>query len=121
MPFARMEAAAGTEAPKPLLGLDSSYWFKIIEAAILCITALLIGLFVAKPLINRMFAAQTAAAGALADRQCLAGRRRLARARRRDRARPPADGTPRAARALVSIDISRIDGQVRDNLRQESR
>src|SRR4051812_43430472 len=58
MQFARMDAAAGTEAPKPLLGLDSSYWFKIIEAGILCLTALLIGLFVAKPLINRMFTAQ---------------------------------------------------------------
>src|SRR3954471_195537 len=63
MQFARMEAPPGTEAPKPLLGLDSSYWFKIIEAAILCVTALLIGLFVAKPLINRMFAAQAAAGG----------------------------------------------------------
>ncbi|HWM62125.1 MAG TPA: flagellar basal-body MS-ring/collar protein FliF, partial [Rhizomicrobium sp.] len=61
MAFARIEESAGTPAPKPLLGLDSSYWFKIIEAAILCLTALLIGLFVAKPLINRMFAAQMAA------------------------------------------------------------
>src|SRR5689334_3973092 len=58
MQFARMEeSATGTAAPKPLLGLDSAYWFKIIEAAILCVTALLIGLLVAKPLINRMFAA----------------------------------------------------------------
>ncbi len=61
MAFARIEDNAGTPAPKPLLGLDPGYWFKIIEAAILCLTALLIGLFVAKPLIGRMFAAQGAA------------------------------------------------------------
>ena len=62
MQFARMDdTASGTPAPKPLLGLDGAYWFKIIEAAIMCVTALLIGLFVARPLITRMFAAQAAA------------------------------------------------------------
>ena len=64
MQFARMDDTAGTPAPKPLLGLDSGYWFKIIEAAILGLTALLIGLFVARPLINRVFAAQAGASGA---------------------------------------------------------
>jgi len=58
MAFARLDAGDSTPAEKPLLGLDSAYWFKIIEAAILCVTALLIGLFVMRPLINRMFAAQ---------------------------------------------------------------
>src|SRR6185312_7469865 len=56
MQFARVDTLEGTPAPKPLLGLDAAYWFKIIEAAIMCVTALLIGLFVARPLINRMFA-----------------------------------------------------------------
>jgi len=56
MAFARVDTLEGTPAPKPLLGLDGAYWFKIIEAAIMCVTALLIGLFVARPLINRMFA-----------------------------------------------------------------
>ncbi len=56
MEFARVDDVDdGTPAPKPLLGLDPAYWFKIIEAAIMCVTALLIGLFVARPLINRMF------------------------------------------------------------------
>ncbi len=56
MAFAHIvDPEAGTAAPKPLLGLDSGYWFKIIEAAIMGVTALLIGLFVARPLINRMF------------------------------------------------------------------
>src|SRR6202012_4935221 len=76
MQFARIEDASGTPAPKPLLGLDSAYWFKIIEAGIMCLTALLIGLFVARPLINRMFAAQLAASGgtvALANASPVAG------------------------------------------------
>ena len=61
MEFARVDAGDATPAPKPLLGLDSAYWFKIIEAAIMCVTALLIGLFVARPLIDRMFAPNAAA------------------------------------------------------------
>ena len=36
--------------PSPCLALDSAYWFKIIEAAIMCVTALLIGLLVVRPL-----------------------------------------------------------------------
>ncbi len=110
MPFARMEET-GTAAPKPLLGLDSAYWFKIIEAAILCLTALLIGLFVAKPLINRMFAAQNAAAGgplALGDASPIAG----ALPAPGDATVSP-DGTP--ALPAPSIDVSRIEGQVRDS------
>jgi flagellar M-ring protein FliF len=118
MPFARMEEAAGTEAPKPLLGLDSSYWFKIIEAAILCVTALLIGLFVAKPLINRMFAAQAAAGGgtvALANASPVAGALPAPGAAASDQM-VPADGSAPALPAPgPGIDISRIDGQVRES------
>ena len=32
MAFARVDAGDATPAPTPLLGLDGSYWFKIIEA-----------------------------------------------------------------------------------------
>jgi flagellar M-ring protein FliF len=117
MQFARLEDNAGTPAPKPLLGLDSSYWFKIIEAAIMCVTALLIGLFVGRPLINRMFAAQVAASGgpvALANPSPVAGALPA----------PAADGQPGHADPAMphalpapspSIDISRIDGQVRES------
>ena len=119
MQFARIDAGDGTPAPKPLLGLDSSYWFKIIEAAILCVTALLIGLFVARPLISRMFAAQArrprqhGRAG-----QRLAGRRRAAGARPRAGTAPPqptARRRSRCPRPIASIDISRIEGQVRES------
>ena len=56
MPFARVDAGQAVAAPPPFLGLDSGDWFKIIEAGILSLTALLIGLLVVRPLINRMFA-----------------------------------------------------------------
>ncbi len=56
MAFARMDVGSFAPVPKPLLGLDSAYWFKIIEAGILSLTALLIGLFVVRPLIRNMFA-----------------------------------------------------------------
>ena len=113
MQFARMDDTVGTPAPKPLLGLDSAYWFKIIEAAIMCVTALLIGLFVAKPLINRMFAAQTAAGSgtlAIANASPIAGvlaAPAAAQAPGAEGAQPIALPPP-----APSIDISRIDGQV---------
>ena len=73
MPFARLDTGDDTPAPKPLLGLDSAYWFKIIEAAILCLTALLIGLFVVRPLIHRMFAAQNGSGGGILGISPVAG------------------------------------------------
>jgi flagellar M-ring protein FliF len=115
MEFARVDAAEGTPAPKPLLGLDAGYWFKIIEAAILCVTALLIGLFVAKPLINRMFTAQGMAAqgGPLA----LAGPSPVAGALPAPTSmEDPSDGAPaQLAAPSPSIDVSGIDGKVREN------
>ena len=120
MPFARMEVAAGETPAKPLLGLEPSYWFKIIEAAIMCVTALLIGLFVARPLIARMFApnppsqgqptqltgtspvmgalpapAQAQAAGASAD--------------------PSAPAPLRILPAQPGLDLSQIEGQVHNS------
>lgn len=112
MAFAKIDGGQGTPAPAPFLGLDASYWFKIIEAGILSLTALLIGLFVMRPLIARMFGPLTATiatyggspvAGALPA--------------------PSGDGSAAAApgqpAALTGpdggIDISRIDGQVRES------
>ena len=121
MQFARtFEAAEGTAPPKPLLGLDASYWFKIIEAAIMCVTALLIGLFVARPLIGRMFAPNPPAqpvhltgtspvAGALpAPAQASGG----------NHASAGADSSPAPLRILPAqpgIDLSQIEGQVRES------
>lgn len=116
MQFARLDENTGTPAPKPLLGLDSSYWFKIIEAGIMCLTALLIGLFVARPLINRMFSAQVAANGgttALTGSSPVAGSLPAPAAAGEP---PSANGAgPALAAPSSSIDISRIDGQVRES------
>jgi flagellar M-ring protein FliF len=119
MEFARVSAdlADGTPASKPLLGLDAAYWFKIIEASIMCVTALLIGLFVARPLIGRMFAPNppsqshptqlsgtSPVAGALpAPAQASGG---------------GSDGSPAPLKILPAqpgIDLSQIEGQVRDS------
>jgi flagellar M-ring protein FliF len=116
MAFARMDQNAGTPAPQPLLGLDGSYWFKIIEAGIMCLTALLIGLFVAKPLINRMFAAQAMARSgpqALSNASPVAGA--LPAPAGADPAAAAAPSAPALPAPNPSIDISRIDGQVRDS------
>jgi flagellar M-ring protein FliF len=112
MEFARLDTTAGVAAPAPFLGLDGAYWFKIIEAAILSVTALLIGLFVARPLITRMFApnanftvtqvtGSAPAAGQLAAPEAAGGE-----------AQPvPALAPPSQA----SFDVSRIEGQVRES------
>ena len=111
MPFAKMDVGDVTPAAKPLLGLEPAYWFKIIEAAIMCVTALLIGLFVARPLINRMFTAGSPASqpGQIANASPVVGAL-------------PAPGTATAGDAGAAqgalpapgpaIDISRIEGQV---------
>ena len=118
MPFARIDTGAGTPAPAPLLGLDGADWFKIIEAAILSLTALLIGLFVMRPLIARMFAPfpMHVTHGQIASGTPVPVSWR----------RPPAKpATPRDKadhrRTLIPpprdsmIDISRIEGQVRES------
>jgi flagellar M-ring protein FliF len=113
MQFARVDAGDATPAPKPLLGLDSSYWFKIIEASIMCLTALLIGLFVARPLIARMFApnivgAPTQVAGSAPVAGTLA-------APASGSASPAQEGGVQMPAPSPSIDISRIEGQVRES------
>ena len=114
-----------TPRPRPsrFWAWTAAYWFKIIEAAIMCVTALLIGLFVARPLINRMFAPNAAGAAAvqLANASPVAGAlpapARSAGARRHRRRRPPA-ALPAPSPASI---ISRIEGQVREFLHQENR
>jgi flagellar M-ring protein FliF len=116
MPFAKVDLGPTTPAATPLLGLDSSDWFKIIEVAILSLTALLIGFFVVRPLIGRMFAPNPAGGGQVTFvPQQIAGQ-----------LPPPAQMQPGSnalpaatAGALPApehmIDISRIEGQVRES------
>jgi flagellar M-ring protein FliF len=109
MPFARVDTTLGTAAPAPLLGLDSASWLKIIEAAIFSITALLIGLFVLRPLTKRMFSplsvsTVTTSSTALPSAEPSAG----------ELPAPESDGlTPNKVENM--IDIQRIEGQVRES------
>ncbi|HWA90444.1 MAG TPA: flagellar basal-body MS-ring/collar protein FliF [Rhizomicrobium sp.] len=118
MAFAKIDTGPAVAPPAPLLGLDSAYWFKIIEAAILCVTALLIGLFVARPLINRMFAPVSYAAPALPQGALVAGQLPAPAAATMPDGTPAlaASGTPALGGPRESmIDISRIEGQVRES------
>ncbi len=113
MAFARIDAGDATPAPKPLLGLDAGYWFKIIEASILCLTALLIGLFVARPLINRMFAPNGPAPQmALAGSAPIAG---VLPAPANAAAADAAQAQGQLPAPQSAIDLSRIEGQVRES------
>jgi flagellar M-ring protein FliF len=117
MAFARMDEAPIEPAAAPLLGLDGSDWFKIIEVAIFCVTALLIGFFVARPLISRMFAPIP-----MGQVQLMAGQPVPAQL-----GAPGEAGTSAQMQQLMAggaplqlpggnesmIDISRIEGQVR--------
>ncbi len=120
MPFARVDTTVGTTATAPPLGLDGGAWFKIIEAAILSLTALLMGFFVLRPLIKRMFAPLAPGGGTFLTRQIAAGTP-VAGALP---APAEADAEAAAERPVPSltpdkvenmIDINRIEGQVRES------
>jgi flagellar M-ring protein FliF len=111
MPFARMDAGPIAPVAAPLLGMDSGQWFKIIEVAILSLTALLIGFFVARPLINRMFA-PNAMQPMLAAPQPIAGQ--LAAPMTSVSADAGAMSALPAPKDSM-IDIQRIEGQVRES------
>jgi flagellar M-ring protein FliF len=119
MPFARVDTTVGTEAPKPLLGLDGGSWFKIIQAAIFALTALLIGLFVMRPLVKRMFAPLAPGGGAALSFGGLSGTPSAAQLAAPSAAASTAaaniEGLPPPERAESMIDINRIEGQVRES------
>ncbi len=115
MPFARVDTTVGTAAPEPLLGLDGPSWFKIIEAAILSLTALLMGFFVLRPLIKRMFAplsVTTVTQKQIASGDAVAGQ--LPAPAEEEPLQPNPNGlTPGKVENM--IDINRIEGQVRES------
>ena len=118
MPFARVDTDVGTPPPTPLLGLDGPDWFKIIEAAILSLTALLIGFFVVRPLIARMFAPISAHAmqGQIASGTPIAGQLAAPSALPADAGAQNGHAPAQIAPPRESpIDISRIEGQVRES------
>ena len=123
MPFARVDTTAGTPAPEPLLGLDGAAWFKIIEAGIFAVASILIGFFVMRPLIARMFApvpmAITLPGGQIATAApataALAPPSSSAAARQSLPEPQPGEVPALAPPRESMIDISRIEGQVRES------
>jgi flagellar M-ring protein FliF len=115
MEFAHLDVADATPPPAPLLGLDSAYWFKIIEAGILSLTALLVAFFVVRPLIGRMFAPQAAGENnALIAAQQMAGQLPAPGQAQMQTAGGGTMALP-APHNESMIDISRIEGQVRES------
>ena len=115
MAFAKIDTGPAVTPSAPPLGLDSSAWFKIIEVAILSVTALLMGFFVARPLIARMFSPVTVSVAQVASGSPVAGQLPAPASAASD-----ASGASAAAPALAApresmIDISRIEGQVRES------
>jgi flagellar M-ring protein FliF len=117
MAFAKMDVGPTTPAATPLLGLDSSDWFKIIEVAILSLTALLIGFFVLRPLIGRMFAPNPVSGGqiAYAPQQSAGQLPAPAQMQQGGAISQAASGGALPSPADSMIDISRIEGQVRES------
>ncbi len=115
MAFAKIDTGPSVAPSAPPLGLDGSAWFKIIEVAILSLTALLMGFFVARPLIARMFAPLTMSAVQIAPGSPAAGQ--LPAPAAASSADTASTATPALAapKSESMIDISRIEGQVRES------
>jgi flagellar M-ring protein FliF len=120
MEFARLDTGDAPPPPAPLLGMDSTQWFKIIEVAILSLAAIILGFFVGRPMIARMFAPNsTGAAAPVMSGSVIAGHL------------PAPAGSPEAAAQAAAIasgqapalaapqrsaiDLSQIEGQVRES------
>jgi flagellar M-ring protein FliF len=116
MAFAKVDVGSAAAAPAPLLGLDGTLWFKLIEIGILSLTALLIGFFVARPLIQRMFAPlSVTTTTTVTNGSPVAGA--LPAPAAAETAAPMAPGMPALASPgrEAMIDIQRIEGQVRES------
>jgi flagellar M-ring protein FliF len=105
---------------EPLLGIDSTMWFKLAQILILSITALLVFLLVVKPMIRRLMtpmgAPETARTTAIPAAQ---GAPAIAQATSPAQLSAAQVSTAPAAAALPRresmIDVSQIEGQVRES------
>jgi flagellar M-ring protein FliF len=105
---------------EPLLGIDSTMWFKLAQILILSITALLVFLLVVKPMIRRLMtpigAPETARTTAIPAAQGAPAIAQAASAAQPNVAQVSA--APAAAalpRRESMIDVSQIEGQVRES------
>jgi flagellar M-ring protein FliF len=121
MRFAESEVAPGAEGTsEPLLGIDAAIWLKLAEIVILSVTALLVFLLVVKPMIRRLTTPQST--GVQASMPGAAEQGAPAIAQGAGGAQPNAaaqiGGPAGSAAALTkreSIDVSQIEGQVRES------
>lgn len=120
MRFAGVDVGPETPVAQPLLGLDTSIWFKLGEILILSITALLVGLLIVRPMIYRL-TAQNAPSGRMPTAQ-LPGQtsEQKAIAQAGGESQPQIAG-PKGVPQLSApkqdslIDINQIEGQVRES------
>jgi flagellar M-ring protein FliF len=121
MQFAPVDMGPATPEAQPLLGIDSAVWLKLGEILILSITALLVGLLIVKPMIRRL-TMPIGAPGVPALTNATAVQAALVQAA--GEAAQPAQAQPQIApeptritipRRESMIDISQIEGQVRES------
>lgn len=132
MRFADIDTGPAAPLPEPLLGLDSAIWFKLGQILILSITALLIFLFVVGPMIRRLttpVAQPGAPEGQLAlpaPGAAAPGQQAVVYAGDPAQIQHAQQGAPQIAHAGsaplalarregTSIDVSQIEGQVRES------
>lgn len=126
MRFADIDTGPNEPAPQPLLGIDSNIWFKIAQVLILSVTALLVFLLVVRPMIARLTVPQTYAVTATSTATLPASAAQNAPAINQateaaaSAALPSQTaGQPGQTAQLPQregmIDISQIDGQVRES------
>jgi len=116
MRFADIDTGAESPAAPAMLGLDSSALFKLAQILILSITALLVFLLVVRPMIRRLTTPVALVAGGAA---LLApgtpGAPQLTHAPGEAQPQPQPAGSPLQPKRESMIDISQIDGQVRES------
>lgn len=119
MRFAEMDMGTAEPVSEPLLGIDSEFWFKIVQVLVLSVTALLVFLLVVRPMIARLTAPPMAAdvSGAALPAPGATGPAIV------QQGPAPAQGAtavqggqPQAIpHGGSAIDVSHIDGHVRDS------
>jgi flagellar M-ring protein FliF len=119
MRFAEIELGADELVSDPPLGIDSAIWFKLAEILILSITAILVGLLVVKPMIRRLLTPPATGstlvpAGGAMGAAAIVASDGTAPVQAQIAAGAPAPATPSLPMPR-SIDISQIDGQVRES------
>lgn len=121
MKFAQVDLPPEEPASEPLLGIDDEVWLKWGEVFLLCLTALLVFFFIVRPMIRRLTTpigapGQPAIAGAPPGQAALtADGMPAAGAQQAQIAGAPAQALPAPARRESMIDISQIEGQVRES------